>query len=411
MAARSAARARLGLAAYRALSRRQPNEPYQPDVPRPGGPLVWLHSAEPGGSARVADLARRLVAADSGLSVLLTVPAGAPMPAADGITTEVLPADTIPQMRAFLDHWTPQLCLWAWGGLAPNLLIETAERGVPMYLIDGGQEGFESRRERWLPEVTRHALGLFARVLVRSEPARARVLRFGVLPERVEVVPPLLPGAQVLPAAQSDLDELGRALAGRPVWYADRVAGAEVAQVLSAHRAAQRSSYRLLLVVSPADAAAEARIEELCAADPLRLQRWSDGALPEEATAVLLADLPDEAGLWFRLAPLAFMGGSLASNQAGRDPLVAAALGAAVLYGPGVGAHLEAYRRLAEAGAARIVRDGASLAAAVARLIAPDQTARMALAGWDVVTEGAEATDRIVELSLAAVEAAQQGAD
>lgn len=411
MAARSSARGGLGLAAYRALSRRQPADLYQPSGPRPSGPLVWLHSAEAGGAGRMADLARRLLAADGGLNVLLTVCAPEPLPPANGMNVDTLPADTIPQMRTFLDHWAPQLCLWGWGGLAPNLLIEAAERQVPMYLVDGGQEGFASRRERWLPEVTRHALGLFERILVRSEPARARVLRFGVPPERVEVVPPLLPGAQVLPAAQSDLDELNRALAGRPVWYADGVAGAEVAQVLSAHRAAQRSSYRLLLVISPADGAADARIEELCAAEQLRLQRWSDGALPEEATSVLLADLPDEAGLWFRLAPLAFMGGSLASGAPRRDPLMAAALGAAVLYGPAVGTHLEAYRRLAEAGAARIVRDGASLSAAVARLIAPDQTARMALAGWDVVTEGAAATDRIVELSLAAVEAAQQGAD
>ncbi|MEL7099282.1 MAG: glycosyltransferase N-terminal domain-containing protein [Pseudomonadota bacterium] len=407
---RRAMRGRIGLAAYRALSGRSPGLPYAPSRLRPAGPLIWLHAGEPGSGARFAELAQRLCATDPDLRILLTVADDALPKTGTAITTEVLDADRLPDAQAFVAYWRPDLVLWGWGGLRPNHLIAAAETGVPLYLVDGGQNGFDSARERWLPEVSRTVLSRFTRLLVRSEAAQARVLRFGVPPGRVETCPPLLAGAQVLPAAQSDLDELSAAMTGRPVWYADGVTGAEVAHVLEAQRAAQRASYRLLLVIAPADEAADARVVEACAAQGHRLQRWSDGDLPDEATSVLLADLPDEAGLWFRLAPLAFMGGSLSGGGAGRDPLAAAALGAAVLYGPGVGSHLEAYRRLAEAGAARIVSDGASLGTAVTRLIAPDQSARMALAGWDVVTTGAAAMDRIIELSLAELDAAAQGA-
>ena len=96
------------------------------------------------------------------------------------------------------------------------------------------------------------------------------------------------------------------------------------------------------------------------------------------------------------MAPLAFLGGSLTAGHGGNDPFEAAALGTAILYGPNVGQHLAAYSLLVEAGAARIVRDADSLTSAVSNLIAPDQAAAMAHAGWDAVTAGAALVDSVI---------------
>jgi 3-deoxy-D-manno-octulosonic-acid transferase len=98
------------------------------------------------------------------------------------------------------------------------------------------------------------------------------------------------------------------------------------------------------------------------------------------------------------MAPVSFLGGSLVAGHNCVDPLEAAALGSAILYGPRVGKHLQSYSRLAAAGAARIINDSAALGMAVSRLVAPDQAAIMAHAGWDVISEGAALTDRISDL-------------
>jgi len=95
---------------------------------------------------------------------------------------------------------------------------------------------------------------------------------------------------------------------------------------------------------------------------------------------------------------VSFLGGSLLIGRGDIDPLEAAALGSAVLYGPRVGRYLQSYSRLASAGAARIINDSAALGMAVTRLVAPDQAAIMAHAGWDVVSEGAALMDRITVL-------------
>ncbi|MEO0504381.1 MAG: 3-deoxy-D-manno-octulosonic acid transferase, partial [Pseudomonadota bacterium] len=51
---------------------------------------------------------------------------------------------------------------------------------------------------------------------------------------------------------------------------------------------------------------------------------------------------------------------------------------------------------LLDGGGARIVNDASSLGLAVSQMIAPDRAAHMAMAGWDILTEGAESLDRIV---------------
>ena len=103
-------------------------------------------------------------------------------------------------------------------------------------------------------------------------------------------------------------------------------------------------------------------------------------------------------GLWYRVAPITFMGSSLEAGQWGRDPNEPAAHGSAILYGPNVRRYLSGYSRFAEAGAARIVRDADTLAAAVQRLIPPDQSAAMAHAAWDVASQSAGVTDKILDL-------------
>jgi 3-deoxy-D-manno-octulosonic-acid transferase len=126
--------------------------------------------------------------------------------------------------------------------------------------------------------------------------------------------------------------------------------------------------------------------------------RWGDDPYPDETTQVMVADDPGDRGLFFRVAPVSFLGSSLVSGHGGCDPFEAAALGSAVLYGPKVRNFLPSYGRLATAGAARIVNDAGALGNAVSRLIAPDQAATMAHAGWDVISEGAELADRVIEM-------------
>ena len=141
----------------------------------------------------------------------------------------------------------------------------------------------------------------------------------------------------------------------------------------------------------------------------LRFANWDNGDRLDDNIQVLICDSGEDLGLWYRTAPLCFLASSLTPGHGGINPYDAASLGSAILFGPNVRDHLELYERLAKAGAARKITDSTNLAAALVELVAPDKAAAMALAGWEIATEGAELTDTLIELVQTRLDAA--GAD
>lgn len=393
----------LGLAAYRALTRRGEGRETQPSGPRPEGELVWLHAAEPGSLLALQDLAQRLCISRPDLSVLITVPEGGetigPGPQTKSVLVETVADEHPSSVAAFLDHWSPDCGVWVWGRLRPNLILEADRRHIPMFLIDADTNGFDARRDRWMTEMTRQLLSCFTTILARSDAGYQRLIKIGVARNDVEVTSPLQAGGNALPCDEDDLADLSAALVGRPIWFAAQVQQDELDRVMAAHRQALRLSHRLLLILNPAPVVPVATCEAMAAERDLRILHWGQGTYPDDSVQMMIADDPDDIGLFFRVAPVSFLGSSLSAGSGGGcDPFEAAALGSAILYGPKVRRFLPSYTRLASEGAARIVNDATALGTAVSRLIAPDQAAAMAHAGWDVISRGAALTDKVVDL-------------
>lgn len=398
----------LGLKAYRALVRRNPPTRYVPSHDRPKGEVLWIHAPEKGSALALFDLANRICAQRHGLSLLITCNEAIVSPNSS-IIIDTVPSEHPQDTKAFLEHWRPDVGLWLWGDLQPNLILAAHQKDVPLIMADADQQGFENRRDRWLPEVARDVMACFRTVLSRTEPAYTRLAKLMHSDKTLELSGPLMASGQSLDYAQSDFDELSTILGGRPVWFAASVQSNEVQTVLAAHRHALRLSHRLLLVLNPASEDQATECQARLSVEGLRSARWDDGEMPDDNCQVLLATAQDELGLWYRMAPLSFLGSSLSSGQHGLDPLQAAALGTAILYGPNVRNHMPSYTRLAAAGAARIVNDAGALGVAVAQLISPDHAASMAMSGWDVVSQGAAVTDRITELVINSLDATEEG--
>lgn len=400
------ARSSLGLTAYRALTRHTTLAPETtPPRQRPEGELVWIHAGEPSNLLAVQDFAMRLVAAREGLSVLITLPdqdgSYRPVPLKPGcpLIQCAVPSEHPAAVSAFLDHWQPDSCIWVWGNLRANLVLETADRGCPMFLIDADARGFDGRRDRWLPALARRLLSTFDAVFARSTRDFKRLSRLDLPSKSLGGTGALLAGGRVLPCVESDLTDLCAAVGGRPTWFAAGVSNKEIRIILGAHKQALRLSHRLLLIIQPEVSALVGDVLEQAASRNITIAQWDDGQFPDDTTQLLVSADAAERGLFFRLAPVSFLGGTLSRGHGdGCDPLEAAALGSAILYGPRLRHFMPSYSRLAAAGAARIVNDVDALGTAVSRLIAPDQAAAMAHAGWDVISQGAELTDRIIDL-------------
>lgn len=376
-------------------------------LPRPDGPLVWFHVGSEAEAMGLPELIDRLREMRDDLGVLITTARHGPdellaarLPR--NVAVQYAPYGTGPGVAAFLDHWAPDVAVWAENRLEPALIEATHHAGIPMFMIDArvpDRPGW-----RWLPGLRRALLRQFDFVLAGDERAAAGLMALGVSKDRIEATGFLQEGTAPLPCSQAERDTLAEVLAARPVWLASGVSGSEIEMVVEAHRQAMRRSHRLLLVLVP-----EVEDDGPGLAKALEDDGWVVGLRsqddePEPEVEIFVADLAEELGLWYRLSPISVMGGTLAGTGRARNPFEAAALGSAVLFGPHMGLWRESYERLREAGAARAVSDGESLVRAVEFLLSPDKVAEMAAAAWEVTTSGAEATDRIVELVVDALE-------
>ena len=390
----------LSLAAYLALARRGPKQAAAFPAARPEGTLLWGHATSPARATALLQIAVRLRQQRPDLNLLLTAPPEMERPEhlRGRDFFQHLPADTMADVDGFLDHWRPDLCLWTGGYFRPALIYQAARREVPLFLIDASERGLNASHQRWLPELVRANLKAFEVYFARSGTAAQVLRRLGIAGDDIEVTGPLQEGSAALPCREQDREDMAQALAGRPVWLAAMTQKDEIFHVLAAHRELSRLALRLLMILVPDDETEGREFRQILHDTGFRTAVWSEGEMPDETTQILLADTRGEMGLWYRLAPVTFMGSSLMPGHGGRDPYEPAALGSAILYGPNVGRYLAAYSRFAAAGAARIVKDSESLAAAVQQCLAPDKAAQMATAGWEVASEGAEVTDRVIDL-------------
>lgn len=132
----------------------------------------------------------------------------------------------------------------------------------------------------------------------------------------------------------------------------------------------------------------------------LRAALRSQGALPEPGTEVYIADTIGELGLFYRLASLVFVGGSLVP-RGGQNPIEPAKLGAAIVHGPHVHNFADVYAAIDRTGGARPVPDGDALRDAVIELLGNGALIRdMARAAGAAVEGLGGATER----TLAAIE-------
>ncbi len=390
----------ISLAAYRILSWGVPNATGQPYVPRPTGEVIWIHIGTQERQRAVVDFCQRLQQARPNLSVVLTAPPEADLTRWDACMYPLitLPSEQTGAARTFLDHWHPDIGLWVGGGVMPNLITRASEREIPLILIEAEVDIKVARGGRWLPDITRYTLDCFDTILATTPDVIRHIRRLGVSSSKVEVSPPLHVSPNPRPWPEDELIEMTHALSGRPVWLAAWIQDKEFISVLSAHRQAMRMLPRLALVLHVADISEADPLRQRLESMDLRCVNWDDGGTIEDTTQVILSSEPEDLGLWQRVSAVTFMGSSLERGAGGQDPLTATALGSAIIHGPFVHRHQQLYDQLDRASAARTVRSATELGDAVVALLAPDRAADMALAGWQIVTEGAPQADHLIDI-------------
>lgn len=365
---------------------------------RPAGKLIWIHAASVGETASMLGLVDRLID-ERGASVLLTtgtVTAARLIEerADPRVIHQFVPLDHPGYVRTFLDHWHPDLAIWVESELWPNLICAATARGMPMLLLNARMSQRSFRGWQFLPSVIRPLLGGFDMCLAQDAVHADRLKRLGA--RQARCVGDLKSAAPPLPVVPEELDRMARQIGDRPIWLAASTHDGEEAIAADVHRALRRDMPSVLTLIAPRHPSRAASIDAMLRGRGLTVARRSARHDIGGDTDIYLADTLGELGLFYRLAGIAFIGGSLVP-LGGHNPYEAARLDCAILHGPDMSNAANLARALADARAAEIVRDAEALAGGVGRLIRdPAERARRAAAAKAVADSSRGVLDAVM---------------
>ncbi len=371
-------------------------------TPRPDGPLIWINISSISGADAILTLTRRLLDQNPALHCLLTSRTEHIARALHGqmpprMIHQYIPVDATANINTFLDHWHPDLSVWTEAEFQPAFVVQTKRRGIPTIYVDAHISARAFRRYRLFRGMAAALLKRFDHILAQDAATKKHLQNLGAPAERIQISGHLNGSTSPLPHNETQRKALARAIGGRPVWLAAQTHEGEEEAIIAAHQKARRSFPELFLILAPRQPERGNAIADMLRGQDYTVAQRSKSQQIDRQTDIYLADTPDEMGLWYRLAPVSFLGGSFISGG-GHNPLFAAALGSAILHGPQISNFAAAYKTLLDANACMPVTDGADLAKKLEAALSPERAAQLATAAWGAYGEYDTATDRVFDL-------------
>ncbi len=298
--------------------------------PRPDGPLVWLHAVGLGEVLALRGLITAM-AKLSGASFLVTsTTRGSAEVLAMNLPPrtihQFLPLDAPGYLKQFLDHWRPDLSIWAEQDLWPGAVVATDRRGIPLALVNARMNAESFRRRRRFGGLYADLFARFQLITAQDTGTVGNLQALGA--KGVRVTACLKSAAPGLSADATALAEAQAELAGRSTVLLASSHPEDEVVTLSALRALPQKP---LLLIATRDHTRGAEVAARVAELGLTATRRSVGQGP--TADVWIVDTLGEMGLWYRLCPVTLIGGTFGSTE-GHNPWEPAALGSAILHGP-----------------------------------------------------------------------------
>ena len=330
---------------------------------RPVGTLIWLHAVGLGEVLALRGLVAKLHAQQPDWQYLITSNTlTSAQVLAQNMPPQTMhqfaPLDTPQAAKRFLDHWQPDLAIWAEQELWPGLVYRTDVRGISLAMVNARMNSASFAKRQRVARLFADAFARFAIVSAQDAETATHLSAMGAGSVRIDgSLKPIAP-----PLTSVGLAALQTQTQGRFVWVMASSHPADEGVAIAAHKRLLMERPDALLIIAPRDINRGARIVVTATSEGLNANARSDKAAI--AGQVYVADSFGEMGLWYRLADAALIGGTFDQTE-GHNPWEAIQLRARVLHGPRIGNFKADYSDLSDAGAATMVNDPEALCAAL----------------------------------------------
>ena len=374
-----------------------------PSLPRPHGPLIWIHVASVGEAQSVLRLINLILDQNQQLNILVTsVTRTSATLLADKLPSRAFhqyaPVDHPAWIRAFLDYWHPNVALWVESELWPVMLKHIKKRHIPAALLNAHMSPNSFKNWNRAPALLREMLSGFLVILAQSTQDAEFYAHFS--PHSVVATDNIKYAARPLAYNEQDYAALKSAIGARPVWLYASTHDGEEELAARVHKQVAEKFPNLLTIIAPRhperrhDIAAQLARENVA-----HTARGTEKNLPSNSDQVYIVDTMGELGLMYKLAPMAIVGRCFSKDGGGgHNPIEPALLDCAVLHGPAIQNMQELYDQMDDAGAALKIDDGSKVADTIIRLMSDRQALeKLTVTGKDFAAQKAGVMSRILD--------------
>ena len=341
----------------------------QTDISRPDGQLIWMHAVGVGELLALPALIREMQRLDPKFNFLLTSSAKTSAQAiAHNLPPrtihQFLPLDSPHYVRRFLDHWQPQLSVWAERDIWPAFLTELERRDIPMALINGRMSAKSAQSKQKARNMFAALYAKFRFIEVQDDESAKGFASLGVPTDKIRITGTLKAGADALADLPEKRARMETALAGRPFWLAASSHPEDEIVAFKAHEQLLETTPDTCLIIAPRIPDRAKRILKHAQDQGFQAAIIQDSTTDLSGTQIAIVDRIGEMGLWYRLADRCLVGGAFGDVN-GHNPFEPALLDCAITHGPNTRNFADDYAAFHNAGAAWKVQNADELSNAM----------------------------------------------
>ena len=344
----------------------------RPKLPRPDGKLFWLHGASVGESISMLPLINKILETYPDSHVMVTT---GTVTSADVMQKRLperafhqfIPIDNPIFTTRFVKYWHPDVALWFESEFWPAVLSSIKRKNIPLILINGRISNKTFKRWQQFDFVCKELLSCFSLCLGQSEEDAYRLKVLGA--KETICLGNLKYAGLPLPVDEKAKQDLLSQIKNRPLWLASSTHDDEEIRIAKVHKRLKEKFPNLLTIIAPRHPNRGAEIATEINKIDLTTALRSENEKITPKTDIYIANTIGEMGLWYDIANIVFIGGSLIPHG-GQNFIEPSRVRDATIVGPHMHNFSDAMSRAKKADAVIQVSDTLELEETVASLLA-----------------------------------------
>ncbi len=250
-----------------------------------------------------------------------------------------LPIDWPGSCKRFIRKVKPQIVILMETEIWPNLLKYCAKNNVPVLLANARLSEKSLKKYLKYPQFSLDIFSHISKIAAQYESDKDNFVKLGLSPEKIILTGSIkfdIEVSESIKIQQNKMRETWLLKSDgnkRPVWLAGSIHPAEFEDILQTHQLLLNFFPDLLLIAVPRHPEKFDELKKLSENFKLSFISRTDDLVPGENIQVVVGDTMGEMLLFFALADIAYIGGSLI-ERGGHNPLEAIACGTPVIMGP-----------------------------------------------------------------------------